>query len=68
MVLCMRPGGMRKRIRTSERSDYVEGALPKKWYGGKRQANTGSAGARGPSTNRFVPDRIDFLGKASRRG
>ena len=70
-------------------------ALPKKWYGGKRQANTGSAGAlaryerearnsygvkkfeieraahapagegaRAPSTNRLVPYRIDFLGKA----
>ena len=69
---------------------------PKKWYGGKRQANTGSAGAlaryerevrnsygvkkfeieraahapagegaRAPSTNRLVPYRIDFLGKAS---
>ena len=65
-------------------------ALPKKWYGGKRQANTGSAGvlaryecearnsycvkkfeieagegARAPSTNRLVPDWIDFLGKAA---
>jgi len=69
--------------------------LPKKWYGGKSQANTGSAGAlaryerearnsygfkkfeieraahapagegaRAPSTNRLVPFRIDFLGKA----
>src|SRR5438067_5098252 len=69
--------------------------LVQKWYGGTRQANTGSAGAlaryerearnsysvkkfeierathapagegaRAPSTNRLVPDRIDFLGKA----
>ncbi|PYS74744.1 MAG: hypothetical protein DMF73_02860 [Acidobacteria bacterium] len=77
--------------------DPLATALPKKWYGGKRQANTGSAGAlaryerearnsysvkkfeieraahapagegaRAPSTNRLVPDRIDFLGKAAR--
>src|SRR5437764_2287658 len=74
-----------------QRHNTAPPASPKKWYGGKRQANTGSAGAlaryerearnsysvkrfeieraagegaRAPSTNRLVPDRINFLGKA----
>ena len=78
-------------------ADTFERALPKKWYGDKAQANTGSAGAlarnerearncysvkefeiehaahawagegaRAPSTNRLVPDRIDFFGKSDR--
>jgi len=73
--------------------------LAQKWNAGKRQANTGSAGAlarneraarnsysvkkfeleraahapagegaRALSTNRLVPDRIDFLGRATLEG
>ena len=83
------------KVQSSTLQLAVLAALPKKWYGQKRQDNTGSAGALAryerearnscsvkrfeieraahtragegacaPSTNRLVPDRIDFLGKA----